>query len=49
MGIISTALVLANEEAAAEAGMVSPYVFGAFTFVALGALLVFTMMIKVGD
>jgi hypothetical protein len=49
MGIISTALVLANEEAAAEAGTVSPYVFGAFAFVALGALLVLTMMIKVGD
>lgn len=48
MGIISTALVLASEEAAESAG-VSPYVFGAFTFVALGALLVFTMMIKVGD
>jgi hypothetical protein len=49
MGIISTALVLASEEATAEASHVSPYVFGAFTFVALGALLVFTMMIKVGD
>jgi hypothetical protein len=49
MGIISTALVLANEEAAAEAGGVSPYLFGAFTFVALGVLLVVTMMIKVGD
>jgi hypothetical protein len=49
MGIISTALVLASEEAAAEGGMVSPYVFGAFAFVALGALLVVTMMIKVGD
>jgi hypothetical protein len=49
MGNVSTALVLASEEAAAEAGMVSPYVFGAFTFVALGVLLVLTMMIKVGD
>lgn len=49
MGIISTALVLASEEAAAESAGVSPFVFGAFTFVALGALLVVTMMIKVGD
>lgn len=49
MGVISTALVLASEEAAAETGQVSPYVFGAFAFVALGALLVLTMMIKVGD
>lgn len=49
MQILHTALVLANDEAAAEAAGVSPYVFGAFTFVALGALLVFTMMIKVGD
>jgi len=49
MGVISTALVLASEEAAAETGQVSPYVFGAFALVALGALLVLTMMIKVGD
>ena len=49
MGIISTALVLASEEATAETSHVSPFVFGAFTLVALGALLVFTMMIKVGD
>jgi hypothetical protein len=49
MGIVSTVLVLASEEAAAETGQVSPYVFGAFAFIALGALLVLTMMIKVGD
>ena len=34
---------------AAETSHVNPFVFGAFTLVALGALLVFTMMIKVGD
>ena len=49
MGIVSTVLVLASEEAAAETGQVSPYVFGAFAFVALIALLAVTMMIKVGD
>jgi hypothetical protein len=49
MNFVSTALVLANEEAAAETSQVSPYVFGAFAFIALGALLVLTMMIKVGD
>ncbi len=46
---VVNAIVLASEEAAAEGGGVSPYVFGAFTFVALVALLVVTMMIKVGD
>lgn len=45
---VINAIVLASEEAAAEGGQVSPYVFGLFTFVALGALLVATMMIKVG-
>jgi hypothetical protein len=49
MEIVSSALVLASEEAAAESGQVSPYVFGAFAFVALVALLIVTMMIKVGD
>ena len=49
MGIVSTALVLASEEATAETSQVSPYVFGVFAFIALGALLVLTMMIKVGD
>jgi hypothetical protein len=49
MDIVSTALVLASEEAAAETSHVSPFVFGAFAFIALGALLVLTMMIKVGD
>lgn len=43
------AIVLASEEAAAEGSQVSPYVFGAFAFVALVLLLVLTMMIKVGD
>ena len=45
---VVTALVLASEEAAAEGSHVSPYVFGAFAFVALTALLIATMMIKVG-
>jgi len=49
MEIVSTAIILANEEAAVESGQVSPYVFGAFAFVALVGLLIFTMMIKVGD
>ena len=49
MSIVTTAIVLANEEAAAEASHVSPYVFGVTAFVALVALLVVTMMIKVGD
>lgn len=48
MGIITTAAIFA-EEAAAEAGGVSPYVFGVTTFVVLGALLIVTLMIKVGD
>lgn len=46
---VVNALVLASEEAAAEGGQVSPYVFGGFAFVVLVALLVVTMMIKVGD
>jgi hypothetical protein len=49
MSFVNSAIVLANEEAAGEASHVSPYVFGAFAFVALVALLVVTMMIKVGD
>jgi hypothetical protein len=49
MDIVSNAIVLASDEAAAEASQVSPYVFGAFAFVALAVLLVVTMMIKVGD
>lgn len=49
MHILNTALVLANEQAAAEGSQVSPYVFGAFAFGALVLLLVITMMIKVGD
>ena len=46
---VVNAIVVASEEAAAEGSHVSPYVFGAFAFVALVALLVVTMMIKVGD
>lgn len=45
---IVTTVVLAGEEAAAEGGQVSPYVFGAASFIILCALLVLTMMIKVG-
>jgi hypothetical protein len=47
MGVISTAVVLA-EEAAAESHYTSPWVFGVTAFVGLGALLVITLMIKVG-
>jgi len=49
MDIVSSALVIASEEAATEASSVSPLVFGGFAFVALVVLLVVTMMIKVGD
>ena len=45
----NTCVVLASEEVAAEGSHVSPYVFGGFAFVALVALLVVTMMIKVGE
>jgi hypothetical protein len=47
MGVISTAAVLAGE--AAEEGIsTSPWLFGIAAFIGLGALLVVTMMIKVG-
>jgi hypothetical protein len=46
MGVITTAAVFA-EEAVAEGG-VPPWVFGATAFVALSALLIVTLMIKVG-
>ena len=46
MGVISTAAVYA-EEAASEGISVSPYVFGATAFIALAALLIVTLMIKV--
>jgi hypothetical protein len=49
MDIVSNAIVLASDEAAAEASHVSPYVFGVAAFGALVVLLVITMMIKVGD
>lgn len=49
MSILTSAIVVASEEAAAEGSQVSAYVFGAFAMVALVALLVVTMMIKVGD
>jgi hypothetical protein len=48
MGVISTAVVFA-EEAVAEAPGVAPWVFGVSAFVVLGALLIVTLMIKVGD
>jgi hypothetical protein len=49
MHFVSSAIVLASDEATTEGSHVSPFVFGAFAFVALVALLVVTMMIKVGD
>jgi type III secretory pathway component EscV len=49
MDIVSTALVIAHEEAAAEASQVSPWVFGASALVGFVVLLVVTLMIKVGD
>jgi hypothetical protein len=49
MNIVSSGIAILSEEAAAQSGQVSPYVFGAFAFVALTALLVVVMMIKVGD
>jgi hypothetical protein len=49
MEIVSTAVILASEEAAVESGQVSPYFFGAFALVGLVALLIVTMMVKVGD
>ena len=48
MHILQTAMVLAEESTEATSH-VSPYVFGAFSLVGLGALLFLTMMIKVGD
>lgn len=49
MSALNTAIVLANETASGETSHVSPYIFGAATFIILGLLLVVTMMIKVGD
>jgi hypothetical protein len=49
MDIVSSALVVASEEATAEVSHVSPFVFGGFAFVALAVLLIATLMIKVGD
>ena len=47
MGLIQSALVLA-QEAPIDDPAVPSWAFGVFTFLALGGLLVFTMMIKVG-
>ncbi len=49
MHIVSTAFVHAAEEVAEHGSQVSPFVFGAFAFLALCALLVITLMVKVGD
>jgi type III secretory pathway component EscV len=49
MDIATTALVLAHDEASAEASKLSPFVFGASAFIGLVILLVVTLMIKVGD
>jgi hypothetical protein len=38
---------VAASEAGEHGGEVSPYIFGLFTFVVLGVLLVITMMINV--
>jgi hypothetical protein len=48
MGVINNAVVFA-EDAVAEAPGVAPWVFGVTAFVVLGALLVITLMLKVGD
>lgn len=48
MSIVTTAAVLASEEAGHVAGP-NPYIFGGFALGALILLLVITMMIKVGD
>ena len=49
MHFVSSGIAILSEEAAAQSSQVSPYVFGAFAFVALSALLVLVLMIKVGD
>jgi len=48
MGIFTNAVVIA-EEAATEGSHTSPYLFGAAAFVVLAALLIVTIMLKVGD
>ncbi len=48
MGIVANAVVLA-EEVAHEAEGLSPYVFGGAAFLILGALLIVTLMLKVGE
>jgi hypothetical protein len=47
MGVISTAAVFA-EDLANEGINTPPWVFGVTAFVGLGALLIITLMIKVG-
>jgi len=49
MDIVSSALVLAHDGAAAEASKLPPFVFGASAFIGLVILLVVTLMVKVGD
>ncbi|MDD2818026.1 MAG: hypothetical protein PHN51_04440 [Candidatus Nanopelagicales bacterium] len=48
MSVFANSNAIANE-AAAHSDQISPYYFGLFTFVALGALLVVTMMLKVDN
>lgn len=48
MGIFTNAVVLA-EEAAAEGSSTSPYLFGATALIVLTALLIATLMLKVGE
>jgi hypothetical protein len=48
MGLTVAAVVLASGEAAAEQAATPGWVFGLFAFGSLVALLVLTMMVKVG-
>ena len=48
MGLTVAAIVLASEEAAVEQAATPGWVFGLFAFGVLAALLVLTMMVKVG-
>jgi hypothetical protein len=49
MQIATSALVRVAEEAAEHGSQTSPWLFGGVAFVALLALLVVTLMVKVGD
>jgi hypothetical protein len=49
MSIVTNAVVLAEEVAAQEGSVVSPYIFGGAAFAILCLLLVATWMLKVGE